>query len=102
VDADSLAMPGVNPDVWYDPLVVRPAERLCPAEPAECGNRERLAVDVIFEDTLTRVFDGNDSFVGVLGMYQVIVAEAAVYRDLGCEDFPASWFAAFFASLPVR
>jgi hypothetical protein len=102
VDAETLIRRDVDPDFWYDPLVVRLADGLCPPVPEECGDLEREAIDVTLDGMTARVFDGNEGMVESMALYQIIADRAMVYRNVTCDDFPDSWISALFVSLPVR
>jgi hypothetical protein len=102
VDATDLTPYGRDPYEWYGPLGVYLATGLCPWTPGDCGDEERTALAVSFEDMNGFIFDGNEGWIGMWGMFHVIVDTAVVYHNIRCEDFYGSWIRALFVSLPVR
>jgi len=102
VDAQSLAPYGLDPYGWYSPLGIWIASGYCPWVPGDCGDQEREAIGVSFEETVATVFDGNEASVGMWGLYSISVETAEVYHNVMCDDFPNEWYKALFVSLPVR
>jgi len=102
VDATDLAPYGRDPYAWYSPLGVSLATGYCPWTHEDCGDEERVALQVSFEGMSDFVFDGNETMIGMWGLYHVIVDMAVVYNNVMCEDFYDSWIRALFVSMPVR
>lgn len=100
VDASRLTPWGIDPDAWYEPLSIRKAEGLCPVIPNDCGEFERLALDVTFGGASSRIFDSGSGFVGFMESFQIIVAKATVAREMWCDDVPEQWFSALFIMIP--
>lgn len=93
VDAARLAPEEL--DSWYSPLSVSVASGLCAPELAECGDEERVALDVAYRSSSITVFDHTRSTLLHGSIYHIWVEEAVVTHDVSCEDFPETWFRAF-------
>jgi len=97
--------PGLQPwsgDLGYSPLEIGVEEGSCELTPdvTGCGDAERVALGVGYDDTVTVVFDGTSGFVGQLTSYAVLVSRAVLWRDVVCDDFPEAAFGAVFVMIP--
>jgi len=104
--AAGIAGPSLQP--WgdagldYAPLEISVEEEGCELtpDPMGCGDAERVALEVAYDDTVAVVFDGTSGFVGQLLTYAVVVQRAVLWRDVVCDDFPEAAFGAVFVLLP--
>jgi hypothetical protein len=100
VSASTLVPYDADPAMWYEPLGVWAVQGLCPWEPADCSDSERLALELTFGGMTTQIFDQGFGYIGMMMSYQVFVAMARMEHNIRCTDMPDSWFDALFISIP--
>jgi len=97
VDAESLDYPDVDTDDIFSPLNVSPVTGLCPLEPMDCFDRERLALDFSYLDSVARVFDHGEEWFAFFEVYHILVENASRRVNIRCVDTPSEWYTAFIA-----
>jgi hypothetical protein len=100
VDAGSLAPFYENPFGWYTPLTVRAVDGLCPAEPMDCYDHERMALDVTYAEEAVRIIDAQVGHVGAAESFHLTTEEASKCSTIRCQDTAVAWYKALFVFVP--
>lgn len=98
LDAERVLPQSAEEQDFYKPLSMSTAEGLCPVDPGDCGDIERLAVDGNLGDASIRVYDGTTSFIdaGTRYMFFVGAAERRQGTWLCGGERPETWLSAVF------
>jgi hypothetical protein len=91
IDAFS-ARPRAEPGDWYDPIYIEVIDGLCPTEPFDCYDLERLSLQVTYGDYVKYVMDSTTETIGYTEPYHIQVDNAELLKNISCGGTPAGRF----------
>jgi hypothetical protein len=74
------------------PFVIEPVSGLCPSEPDECGNVERVALAFSIDGQPVELHDGSYSHIDAPPSTDVWVSTAEHYQIINCSDVADEWY----------
>jgi hypothetical protein len=93
VDGSALDPPGTTIDAFLAQPTLAATAASCEPEDGECGEQERLALELGFDEDSTQVIGPGTGYAGSLSSYRMAVERATRYvGQIQCSDTPSDWY----------
>ncbi len=83
IDSPTM-LPHDREGLWFTPITVELYDGICPDEPFDCFDEERVALHVTYDDHEVYVFDSNTATIGYTEPYYIQVDNAKFMKNHTC------------------